>query len=311
MQHSPFHLHVYLHIDVRGVDICVPQPVAYHGHVIARAQEMHGGGVTDSVRINGFGCDGRAFYLCCEGVSADDVAYPEPRERCAVGVEEELLDRRVFWHTLAEITLKSLNCFRPQRTTPVFLPFAEERDLSRAVKAQVRHFQVHNFADSGSGVVEQKKQGIVPRSSAGVDLHRIQKRLHLGFFKVVDCFVRGPFEGDGPDGLTVKQQRRVFPGNEAKQRADGRQSGIPGSGSATSFLFKMIKKIKHERFVDLLNGEFLHALVQFVSPVAEEQFNGVAISEDGILCKALLDREIVAEEALYQLGQSHFVLHDV
>lgn len=272
---------------------------------------MHGSGMTDSVRVNGFGCDGRAFCLCCAGISADDVAYPEARERCAVGVEEELLDRRVFWHTLAEIPLKGLDCFTPQRTAPVFVPLAEERDLSRTVKAQVRHFQVHNFADSGSGVVEQKKQGIVPRSSAGVELHRIQKRLHLGLFKVADYFVGGPFEGDGPDGLTMKQQRRFFPGNEAEQGADGRQSGIPGSGSAPAFPFKIVKKIKHERFIDLFNGEIVHALVQFVGPVAEEQFNGVAISEDGILCKTLLDREIVAEEALYQLGQSHFVLHDV
>jgi hypothetical protein len=103
-----------------------------------------------------------------------------------------------------------------------------------------------------------------------------------------------------------------LPGNEGEQGADCCQSGIAGSGSAMASIFKMIEGIEHEQFVDLFNEEILDIFVQRVSRVAEEQLNGIAVSKDGIGRKALLNREIVAEETLYELGEQvfHIFLHD-
>ena len=81
---------------------------------------------------------------------------------------------------------------------------AQEIDLSGAIQVQVWHFQLHDFADPSPGIVEQEQQGIVPHSGTGVEVHRVEQRLHFVFFKVVDCFVPGAFEGDGADGLAVE-----------------------------------------------------------------------------------------------------------
>ena len=65
----------------------------------------------------------------------------------------------------------------------------------------------------------------------------------------------------------------------------------------------MVEEIQHERFVDVFNPEFLDVLFQRVGRVAQQQLNGVAISQNGIDCKAFLDRQVVAKEAFYEVGK--------
>ncbi len=50
-EHPAFGLHVDFHIDVGGIEIRVPQPVADHVDVVARAQEMHCGGMSDGMGV--------------------------------------------------------------------------------------------------------------------------------------------------------------------------------------------------------------------------------------------------------------------
>ncbi len=44
--HFPFHFHIDLYVDVRGIDVGVSEPEADHVDVVSGAQQMHGGGVT-------------------------------------------------------------------------------------------------------------------------------------------------------------------------------------------------------------------------------------------------------------------------
>ena len=90
---------------------------------------------------------------------------------------------------------------------------------------------------------------------------------------------------------------------QAEQCADSRQPGIASSGSAPSFVFKIIEVIEDERFVDLLNIEIFNAFVQPVSSVTDQQLNGVTVSEDRIGGKALLDRQVMTKESFYKLGE--------
>ena len=55
LDHLAFGFHVDFHINVRGVNVRVPQPVADHVDVISRSQQVHGRGVADGVRVEGFG----------------------------------------------------------------------------------------------------------------------------------------------------------------------------------------------------------------------------------------------------------------
>jgi hypothetical protein len=70
----------------------------------------------------------------------------------------------------------------------------------------------------------------------------------------------------------------------------------------------MLEKIQHERFVNVFNTELFDAFVQRVGSVAQQQLNGVTVSQDGIDRKAFLDRQVVAKETFYELGDNvcHF-----
>ena len=85
------------------------------------------------------------------------------------------------------------------------------------------------------------------------------------------------FERDGADGLGVEQEGGFLPGHEAKEGADGCQSGIAGSGAAAPCVFQMIEEIQYKRFVDIFNAELLDILVQRVGRVAQQQLNGITV----------------------------------
>ena len=71
----------------------------------------------------------------------------------------------------------------------------------------------------------------------------------------------------------------------------------------------MIEEVEHKRFLDIFNTEFLDIFVQRVGGVAQQQLNGIAISHNGIRRKAFLNRQIVAKEGLYEIGDTvcHFI----
>jgi len=105
LEHALLHFHVDFHIDVCRVDVGVAQPVADHIDIIARPQQMHGCGMADSVRVDGFGGNGWALVFSYDGVFSNDVAHTEAGNGRTVGVEEELLSGWIFCCALLEIIL--------------------------------------------------------------------------------------------------------------------------------------------------------------------------------------------------------------
>ena len=71
------HFHVDFHIDVCGVDIGVPEPVADHIDIVTCPQQVHSSGMAKGVRGDGFGGKRWALALSFGCVLADDVAHPE------------------------------------------------------------------------------------------------------------------------------------------------------------------------------------------------------------------------------------------
>ena len=94
----------------------------------------------------------------------------------------------------------------------------------------------------------------------------------------------------------MNHQGGLLPSNKTEESTDSRQSGIAGSGTATPRIFDMIEEVEHERFVDAFHRKFLNIFVQRVGSIAQQQLNGIAISQNGIGCKAFLNRQIVAKE---------------
>ena len=46
LEHLAFHRHIDLQVNVGGVDVCMPQPVADHIDLVAGAQQVHRSGVS-------------------------------------------------------------------------------------------------------------------------------------------------------------------------------------------------------------------------------------------------------------------------
>ncbi len=96
-----------------GVDVRVPEPVTYHVDIISRPQQMHGCSVPDSVRVNGFGLDGRALILSGGCVFAGDVADSEASDGGTVGVKKQMLDSWLFRGALLQVSLECSSRFWP------------------------------------------------------------------------------------------------------------------------------------------------------------------------------------------------------
>jgi len=91
-KHFLFHIHVDFNVDMCGVDVGVPQPVADHINIVTGPQQMHGRGMTERVRADGLCVKRRALTLSRYCIFAGDVANAKAGYRCAVGVKEQLFD---------------------------------------------------------------------------------------------------------------------------------------------------------------------------------------------------------------------------
>ena len=66
LDHSAFHLHIDLKVNVGGVDVCVPQPIADQVDLVPGAQQVHRSGMAKGVGRNGFSLD-RWALMCRNG----------------------------------------------------------------------------------------------------------------------------------------------------------------------------------------------------------------------------------------------------
>ncbi len=124
LDHLALHLHVDLQVDVRGVDVHMPEPVADHVDIVSRPKQMHCGGMPDGVRADTFGLDCRAAMPSGGGVFGGDVADPEAGDRNSIGVKEQMLGLGLFGSALLEVSLQCGDRFRPQGTSAMFSAFA-------------------------------------------------------------------------------------------------------------------------------------------------------------------------------------------
>ena len=108
---------------------------------------------------------------------------------------------------------------------------------------------------------------------------------------------------EGAEGVRVEHEVGSLPGHEAKEGADGCQSGIAGSGAAASCVFHMIEEIQHKRFIDIFNAELLDILVQRVGRVAQQELHGITVSHKGMGCQAFLEGQVVAKETFDEVGK--------
>ena len=111
--HFSLHVHVDLKVDVCSVDIRVPEPVADHVDIIARAQQMHRGCMAQCVGGNGFSLERRAL-ICGDGcIFADDVADSKACDWHTIGVEEQSSGFRLLGAALPYVIFERGNCFGP------------------------------------------------------------------------------------------------------------------------------------------------------------------------------------------------------
>ena len=113
LQHLPLHPHIDFDINVRGVDVRVPEPVAYHVDIISRTQQMHSSGVPDGVRGHGLSLEGWAPIISGYRVFTGDMADYEASDGSTVGVKKQMLGSWLFRGALFQVSLKRSNRFRP------------------------------------------------------------------------------------------------------------------------------------------------------------------------------------------------------
>jgi hypothetical protein len=187
-----------------------------------------------------------------------------------MGVEEDLLCARLFRRPLWEIGAEGLRRFRPERTTALFSSFAHELDLGRVIQPEIGGLQVHDLTDPGTRVVQQQQERLVAETGPRAAVHGVEDGLGFRLLQIGHGLVFRAFQGNATDGLTMRQQRGVFPGQESEERPDGRQSGVAGFAAASPDGLQMLQERQHQRFVEVLDTQFFHALLARVRCVAEQ-----------------------------------------
>ncbi len=101
----------------------------------------------------------------------------------------------------------------------------------------------------------------------------------------------------------MRQQGGVIPGQESAEGSDRRQPRIAGFATASPDGLQVIQERQHQRFVEILDTQFLDALLARVRRIAEQQSERIAVSQDGVGGQAFLDRQVVAEKPFHGVRQ--------
>src|SRR6266702_663038 len=123
-----------------------------------------------------------------------------------------------------------------------------------------------------------------------------EERLDLGAREKTDEGAMVPLAGRLKYPLDLRGVCGRLVGRIAEERADGGQTQIACAGSNVAGLLQVIQKCRHERCVDILEGQVIGRFVQALMSEPKQQPKGIPVRTDGMRTGLFLLHEPLGKE---------------
>ena len=134
-----------------------------------------------------------------------------------------------------------LHCFRPQRTYPALVAFAEDAD-GPGMPIDIGDSDRACLGGAGAGVVEEQQQGVVPFSLRRGPIGCRQDRVHLWLVEIGDADLNRLLDRNQPDLCTPLDMLGTAFADEASQGMDAGQTLIARCHGTVAGVFQIGKK---------------------------------------------------------------------
>ena len=199
---------IFCGVDPRRVQAGVPQYLAHGVEVAGRTEQGHCRGVPHCVRREALLAQCRILLSSHEGVLPNDVSNTEPRD-CVSPLSEE--ERRLVITSISQRLIDGCHGALPEWYSAPAASLAEHAQVAGTLSTHVLGSQARHLTRSAAGVEEHEQHGPVPSPLYGVELRRLDDRLHLVGLEVTEQFLlillgrngRHPPACDGEEGIAV------------------------------------------------------------------------------------------------------------
>jgi hypothetical protein len=100
--------------------------------------------------------------------------------------------------------------------------------------------------------------------------------------------VLGALEGDGTNLTAVRDQHRLLARDVVEKAPDSCQPCVAGPRRTAPLLLAFIEKPQHPFLRDVFDRQLIDRYFHGVGDITQKQFDGIAVSQDGIDRKAFL-----------------------
>ena len=279
------------------------EPVADRHEVDAGLEKMDGGRVSQHVRVNAFGVEGRRRRPCAADVLAQEVADTETGQRLAAAVAEHGLRRGRIDSALREQRAEDLHGLRPEGTHALLAALAAEPGLEGAHELEVARPQVEDLLYAGARVEEREEERMISTAVGRRAGGSIEEGTDLVAFEILDEARACAFEGHGEDALTHLDVLGMIRGGVAREGVDGGEASVACRCAVVSVSLEVVEECEDVVNADVAEVESDDRALATPGNKSQKEHERIAVAEHGVRTHAADSRQVIGEEATQGTGE--------
>jgi hypothetical protein len=291
-----FHLEVGVSVPVGGRAVSMSQEIGDCISVYTRAQHVHGGRVTDRVRMYTFALCGRHQLDCLCGIFGKAEGGSIARESLTTVVNEDRRGTRLFEPSLLDEIREDSGGLSPQGRNTLLSSLTEKAHVGWASQADVAHVQIKGLLNAGATIIHQCEQSIIPAANKRRAVNDCEDCLHFFVLKVVNRSLSGPFLWDHQDSLALLENGRDIRDNDAEEGADSAEPLVSRNRTRPTVDFEVLKESQDHWCIKIFEREVGNSFSGPFGAEAKKHLNRVAIAVHRMDTRSALTNQVVAEE---------------
>src|SRR6185437_7760835 len=131
---------------------------------------------------------------------------------------------------------------RPQRADSLFLSLAIKAHTRRRIETNRARTYIERFLDACTGVVQEREQSVIALAGDGRAIRLRQNGVYFFRFQIARRMDRCLFRRNVRDFGTLRNRRRLSPGDKAEERSQSSEAAIACANSVSAFLLRILQE---------------------------------------------------------------------
>src|SRR6185312_1882561 len=193
-----------------------------------------------------------------------------------------------------------------ERNRALLAAFADDLQVCGLAERQVLPRETGHFSQTQSGLNGQQHQRVVAPSCPRLLVWGGEERINLRPCEISNKASGVTLHGRRQNPLNLRASAGQLVRGEPKERTDGSEPKVTGSGAHASTALQIVQEGGNQRSVELLNGQPLRCRVELLRRKPQQQSERIAVRAQGMRTDLLLLHQALREEALQQNGKVGF-----